>query len=225
MVRTRRNLYIDGITYGGVNQKVSAAEPGDGSLSFTMAGTVASTITIAASNANPVENVSNTAITATAGNHLVFIGGTGDTVTLTGGTETVQAFQGDNTITTGSQNDTVQIAGSGNVVNAGAGQNTIDDSGSGNTIILPAAQNGDDTIYGYVIPDGDTFDLRTLLAATKWNGSQSTMGNFIRMSTSGSNAVISVTPTGAVSGGSYAVATLEGSGAVSLTTLLAHAIT
>ncbi|HUB14398.1 MAG TPA: family 16 glycosylhydrolase [Acetobacteraceae bacterium] len=183
------------------------------------------TIAVAASNANPVELVSNAMITATAGSHMLFVGGTGNMVTLTGGTETVQAFAGHNTVTTGGNNDTIQIAGAGNVVNAGAGGNTIDDSGSDNTIVLPPARQGDDTIYGYVMQDGDTFDLRALLAATNWNGTQATLGEFIGIATSGGNAVISVTPTGEASGGTYAVATLEGSGPVSLQSLLAHAMT
>ncbi len=79
-------------------------------------------VAIAASNASPVENVSNSVITATSGTHAISVGGSGDTVTATGGTETVQANLGNNTITTGTGNDTLRFAGSNNVINAGGGQ-------------------------------------------------------------------------------------------------------
>jgi hypothetical protein len=182
-------------------------------------------IAIAASNASPVITVNNATITANAGNHAIFIGGSGDVLTALGGTETVTANAGGNTITTGTGNDVIHIAGSGNMVNAGSGQNQIYDSGSGNTIVLPQAGQGNDSIYGAVLQDHDTLDLRALLAATKWNGSTATIGNFVHDTTvNASNTVISVTPSGMVGGMSYNVATLEGAGAVSLSSMLAHAL-
>jgi len=187
------------------------------------AGGGANAINIAANNADPLEIVNNAAITATAGDHMLFIGGTGNTVTLSGGTDTVQAFQGGNTITTTGGNDTVQIAGSGNVVNATGGSVTIDDSGNGNTIALPGAGSGYDDIFGYVLQNGDTLDLSNALAATTWNGTEGTLGNYLSVSTSNNSAVISLSPTG--SGGGSAIATLQQSGPETLAGLLQHAIT
>jgi hypothetical protein len=182
-------------------------------------------VKIAASDASPVITVSNATVDATAGNHSIFIGGTGDAISAIGGTETVMAFLGDNAITTGAGNDTIRIAGSGNVVNAGAGSNQIDDSGSDNTIVLPQAGQGDDAIYGYVLQNQDTLDLRPLLAATDWNGSAATIGKFLQTGAPGGvNTVISVTPSGMAGAASHAVATLYGSGPVSLSTLLAHSL-
>ena len=216
------------VTVTGSGSSTSSSTSGSTtSGTATTAGTgttqPANTITIAADDAAPAENVSNTVITATAGDHMLFIGGTGDTATLTGGTETVQAFQGNNTITTGAGNDTIQISGSGNVVNAGGGNNTIDDSGTGNTIVLPGAGAGNDHIYGYVLQNGDTLDLRAALASTKWNGTERTLGNYLSVATINNNAVISLSPSGSRAGS--AIATLQGTGAVTLTTLLQHAIT
>lgn len=189
------------------------------------AAPAAQATTIAASDASPVITASSATIDATAGNHSIFIGGTGDTISATGGTETVMAFLGGNAITTGAGNDTIRIAGSGNVVNAGAGSNQIDDSGSDNTIVLPQAGQGDDAIYGYVLQNQDTLDLRSLLAATDWNGSAATIGKFLQTGAPGGvNTVISVTPTGMAGAASHAVATLYGSGPVSLSTLLAHSL-
>jgi hypothetical protein len=44
-------------------------------------------------------------------------------------------------------------------------------------------------------------------------------------SANGSDAILTVTPAGVAGGASYNVATLHGSGAVSLATVLAHSIT
>jgi hypothetical protein len=196
-----------------------------GGSSSSSGGTTTSTISIAPSNADPVENVSNAAITASAGDHLIFIGGTGNTLTATGGTETVQAFQGGNTITTGAGNDKIYFSGSNNVVNAGAGNNALYDSGTNNTIVLPAANQGYDDIYGYMMTNGDKFDMRGLLASTSWNGDLATIGNYVAVTPSGTGSVIQVDPSGVAGGASYVAATLEAAGPVSLSTLLAHAIT
>ena len=82
-----------------------------------------------------------------------------------------------------------------------------------------------DDIYGYVLLNGDTLDFRSMLAGTKWNQSSATLGNYLKVSTpNGSDAVISVTPTGVAGGASYNVATLHGSGPVNFATLLAHSV-
>jgi hypothetical protein len=182
-------------------------------------------ISIASDDAAPVENVSNAVISATAGDHMIFIGGTGNTLTATGGTETVKAFQGGNTITTGEGNDKIYYAGSGNVIDAGGGTNTLYDSGSNNTIVLPGADQGTDNIYGYMMSNGDKLDLRGLLGSTSWDGAANTLGNYLSVSQSGNNAVIHVDPSGVSGGASYVAATLEEAGAVSLSTLLSHSMT
>ena len=181
-------------------------------------------VTIAANDANPVETVSNAVINATAGDHMIFINGTGNTLTATGGTETVTAAQGGNTITTGAGNDSISFGGSNNVIDAGAGNNTLTDTGTNNTIVLPGAGHGSDTIAGPVLTNGDTFDLRTLLAQTQWGGDLTSIGSYLHVGSSSAGAVISVTPSG-VAGGSYDVATLTGSAAPTLAGLLQHAIT
>jgi serralysin len=181
------------------------------------------TVTIAASNADPVELVSNTIISATSGNHMFFIGGSGDTITATGGTETVQAFEGTNSITTGAGNDTSSFGGTGNTINAGGGSNTLNDSGSDNTIVMPGAGQGFDNIFGYVLANGDTLDFRAALAETSWTGSASTLGNYLHIAESGANALISLSTTSG--GGATQIADLEGAGQMSLSGLLAHSLT
>ena len=178
-----------------------------------------STITLAPTDANPVVLDSNVTIVATAGNHMLFIGGTHDVATLTGGTETVQAYQGNNTITTGAGNDTIRIAGSGNVIDAGSGTNRIEDSGSGNTLVMPA--KGRDDVFGYVIQNGDTIDFRAALKATGWNGQATTLANFLHVKMSGNDAIITISAT--ASGATVGTMDLHDSGILSLSGLLAHA--
>jgi serralysin len=178
------------------------------------------TITIARSDANPVVLASNATIIATAGNHMLFLGGTHDIVTLTGGTETVQAYQGFNTITTGTGNDTIRIGGSGNVIDAGSGSNRIEDSGSGNTLVMPG--KGRDDVYGYVIQNGDTIDFRAALKGTNWNGQQSTLGNYLHVAMNGNDAVITVST--AANGTRVGAMDLHDSGKLTLSTLLAHSV-
>jgi len=183
------------------------------------------TISIAPNAANVTENVSGAVITASSGNHMIFIGGSGNILTATGGSENIQAFLGGNTITTGAGNDTIRFGSDGNTIDAGAGSNTLQDSGSNNTIVLPAANQGFDDIFGFVMMNGDHFDLRPALAATNWNGNSDTLGNFVKVTSSGNSAVISIDATGVAGGATVAIAKLEGSGAQSLSTLLTHAIT
>jgi hypothetical protein len=88
---------------------------------------------------------------------------------------------------------------------------------------MPGAGQGFDNVLGYVLQNGDTLDFRAALAATSWTGTQATIGNYLQVTTSGANAIISMSNT---SGGSATqIADLEGAGQVSLTSLLAHSIT
>ena len=179
------------------------------------------TITIASTDTNTVVLDSNVAIVAASGDHWLFIGGTHDVAILTGGTETVQAYQGYNSITTGDRNDTIRIGGSGNMVDAGSGSNTIEDSGSANTLVMPG--KGLDDVFGYVLQNGDTIDLRPALKGTAWNGQQSTLGSFRHVSMSSNDAIITVSTT--ANGAAVGTMDLHDSGSLSMDGLLAHSIT
>ena len=98
--------------------------------------------------------------------------------------------------------------------------------GTGNTFALPKS-GGTYNLFGYVLQNSDLLDLRPLLAATSWNGAQATLANFLNTTASpdGANTMLVVTPTGAATGASYTAATFNGSGTVSLTTLLSHSLT
>ena len=160
-----------------------------------------------------VATVNGGTVAAGNGDNNVFLASTGNTVTLGNGNNTVQGYNGGNSITSGAGNDSIRIAGSGNTIDAGGGANTIADSGSNNTIILNAG--GTDDIWGYVLQQGDTLDLRPALTAAGYNGDPSTIGAMVQTATVNNSAVISV--------GGSAVATLEGSGPLSQASLLQHA--
>lgn len=202
-----------------------ASSPADETRSIPITITPADPpgVAIAASDAYPLELVSNSVITAASGNHMIFIGGTGDTLTATGGTETVQAFQGHNTITTSGGNDTISFAGSGNVIDAGGGSNVLEDSGSGSTIVMPGAGQGMDDIFGYVLQNGDVLDFRAALAATQWDGSAATLGAYLQVGAAGNDAIISLSTT--AGGAAVQIADLRDSGPVGLAGVLAHALT
>ena len=217
---TDRNLYVDGVTFNGTAVPGATAtllSAGPQSLAFTGRPTV----TIAPTDTNPVVNLSHVDIVATSGNHSLFIGGSFDTARLTGGTEGVLAFQGHNTIVTGAGNDTVRIAGTGSVVNAGGGTNHIEDSGGSNQIVMPAI-GGFDDVFGYVLLNADTLDFRPALSKTAWDGSNATLGSFLRVTMAGADATIAMAPT---AGGAFTgVATLHASGNLDLAGLLTHSI-
>ena len=179
------------------------------------------TVTISAKQASVVVNDSNATILATAGNHMLFMGGTHSAAFLTGGAETVQADQGYNTVTTGGSSDTIRFAGTGNTINAGAGHNYLYDSGSLNTIVLNIT--GVDDIYGTVMTNGDALDITAALKATNWDGIISDVGKFVHVTnTSAGDSIISVSKT---AGGAFCkVADLHGVGPQTLTTLLEHSV-
>ncbi len=93
------------------------------------------------------------------------------------------------------------------------------------TIVLPYPGQGFADIFGPVIGNGNLLDFRPALADTLWNGTSATLAQFVQLSTSATSTVISISPSGSAGGASYQVAKLEGSGAVSLSTVLTHALT
>jgi hypothetical protein len=115
------------------------------------------------------------------------------------------------------------VNGSNDLVSLSGGTNTITDTGTGNAYILPAAGQGTATFASDILNTGDTLDLKNALAATNWNGSASTLANYLTVADTSSGATVSVAAT---SGGSATpVATINGASSLNLSTLLAHSIT
>jgi hypothetical protein len=156
------------------------------------------------------------------GNFAVTAGGTGDAITLGNGTDLVTGMQGLAKITTGSGNDTVVLAGYGSTVNAGGGTNNITGGLGNDTFFMPAAGSGIDTISHFSLTNGDILNLASALAATTWNFQSSTLGNYLKVSESGGNALIGIASTG--TGAGTTIADLVGVSNLTLATLLPHTV-
>ena len=168
-------------------------------------------------------NLSTTVINSGASAGVLLIGGSNGVIVATGASETVLLSGNNDQITTGAGNDLFRISGTGAVIDAGSGNNVIHDFAAGNRFILPAAGQGFDDIYGNLLHNSDLLDFRSLLASTTWNG-QPDLSPWLHVRASGSDAIISVTPSGIASDAATDVATLHGVGPITLGTLLQHAV-
>jgi Ca2+-binding RTX toxin-like protein len=154
----------------------------------------------------------------------MYTNGTRNTLSGGIGEDTIRAFAGGNRLNGGGGNDTIYFGGAGNVVYTGYGADVLHNSGTNGRIVFDKAGIGVTDIYGYVLRNGDTLDLRTTLANTRWNGDTSTLANFIKISTVSNDAVISINPTGVAGATTHKLAVLQDAGNVSLSTLLAHSM-
>ncbi len=182
----------------------------------------------------------NETISGGNGNFVVLAGGSDDEITLGNGTNyvfasptgvtnpslptgsTVPAEQGAATVTSGSGNDTIMLGGYGNIVNAGGGMNFIGGGIGRDTFFLPAAGAGVDTITGFSLTNSDVLNLAAALTAADWNNNMSTLGNYLKVSESGGNAIIAIATHG--SGSGVTVAQLNGVSSLTLSTLQQHAV-
>jgi hypothetical protein len=163
-------------------------------------------------------------ITATGGTNTMYTNGTRNVLTGGTGAEKIQAFAGGNTLKGGGGNDIISFSGSGNVIYTGDDSDVLNSSGTNSRIVFGKAGEGVTDIYGYVLKNGDTLDLRTTLDNTSWNGDTTKLANFIKISTVNNDAVISINATGVAGATTHKLAVLHDAGAVTLSTLLAHSL-
>jgi len=108
------------------------------------------------------------------------------------------------------------------VVYGGAGNNTINlGSNTAQTRIM-LQQGGVDQINGFNLHNGDVLDFSTLLAETRVSlADLNSLGTYLQVSASGTNATLSYNPAGLAAGGGAAVAVLHGVGTgITLGTLI-----
>ena len=115
------------------------------------------------------------------------------------------------------------ISGAGDVIGLTGGANTITDTGHGNTYMIPAAGKGTDTFTNNILGIGDTLDLKPALGATNWNGSTSTLSNYMTVTDSAQGATLAIAPTSGGTG--VTIARFSGATTLTLPSLLSHAIT
>ena len=183
-------------------------------------------ITVNSGDTVGFSNGGNTLSMNSGGSSTIYVGvGDSNTITVGAGNDTIYAFGSHNSITLGFGNDTLTFAGSNNTILLGAGNATLNDSGSGNTIVLNGASQGVASIYGYVLQDGETFDLSKVLAQTNWNHDLASIGNYIKVSSNSYESTISVDQSGQPGGVTQTVAVLHGEGYLNLNGLLSHSVT
>ena len=207
-------------TVTGAPGGFSLVRLGNGNATVTLGG---GSNTIVAGNGNATIMGSpggHTSVTLGNGNATVNIGGTGDIIRLGNGGNQVFGTQGMAFIVSGSGNDTISVGGAGNTIDAGGGKNTIFGGSGGDTFVLPAAGSGFDTISGFTLTNNDLLDIRAALAATAWNGATATLGNYLKVASNGGATSLAIAPSG--SGGGTGIASLVGTGTLSLADLLAH---
>jgi plastocyanin len=145
-----------------------------------------------------------TSVTTTA---LNYINGSGLGASLlfgTSGADVINAFGSFNTIYGNGGNDYINAT-----------------SGGYNTFVLPAAGSGFETISGFSEGNGDIINLLTPLQAAGWNVLQP-VGNYLKVTNSGSTTTLSIAAGG--SGSGVALAVLTGAGGYALPDLQSHLV-
>jgi parallel beta-helix repeat protein len=117
----------------------------------------------------------------------------------------------------------VMITGTGDVISLTGGNNTVTENGNGNLLGLPAAGQGSDTFTNNIFYQGDDLDLTAALAATDWNGSASTLPQYLSLTPNSTGETLSISPTAGGTG--VAIANIGGNFNGSLDFLLAHSHT
>jgi hypothetical protein len=163
-------------------------------------------------------------ITATAGTNTMYTNGTRNHLNGGTGVERIQAFAGGNVLNGGGGNDTVYFGGSNNVIYTGDDADVLHSSGTNSRIVFGKAGEGVTDIYGYVLKNGDTLDLRTTLAATTWTKDVTKLSDYLKITMSGNTAVLSVDTDGTGAGAAQTLAMFRDSGNVTLSTLLTKSL-
>jgi hypothetical protein len=227
----------DTVTVSGANNTITVGTgtdhitAGNGGNETVVAGNGTNTISTGGANDSiTVGNGTNTiaatgadaTIVAGNGNDTIVGTGQGDNITVGTGNDSIQVTVGLAMFKAGLGTDTIKFAGSGSLIVNQGGTDTLTDTGTNNTLVLPLAGHGLDTTIGSVLTNGDTFDLRSALAATGWDQQLSDLGNYLTLGTSGSNTLVQIS---AASGGTpFTVAILDGEGSVTLSSFISHAL-
>jgi beta-glucanase (GH16 family) len=148
--------------------------------------------------------------------HGTYSGGLATTPPTTPSGSATSATVGQSQISNGATSGTTMqlIKGAGAGVSSSSGQQTY---------VIPAAGNGVEAFTSNILAMGDTLNLTTALAATNWNGSASTLSNYLKVTDSTHAATLSLSATSGGSG--VVIATIDGATTATLSSLLAHSIT
>ncbi|WP_095089985.1 calcium-binding protein [Mesorhizobium sophorae] len=125
------------------------------------------------------------------------------------GADNLHAGTSDSQIYGGNGNDALYGQSGNDFFSGGDGSDTITGNSGADTIAFYSGETGSDTVYGFSTSQGDKIDLHDLL--TGYDPLTSAITDFVHVTASGSNAIVSVDANGATGGASFTqIATLSG---------------
>jgi plastocyanin len=198
----------DNTVLGGDGKNIVTGAPGgnscislgNGSDSVTLGGS-GNCVTVGNGTATiSLTGGGSQSVTVGNGNSVIQLAGSNDIVVLGNGSNSVSGSQGMAFITTGTGTNTIAIGGYSNTIDAVGGRDTISGGLGLDTYQLSTAGHGFATISGFTETNGDLLDLRAALGATSWNGAQSTLANFLKVTAGGGNTYVAIAQNGAGSG-------------------------
>ena len=217
---------------------------GGGTNTIAVGGTY-DTVHILGGTGNSVVDGSGYAtVTVEGGSNTINLQGTNNTITLHAGTNTANVSGAYSSVQGGSGADTIWIGGNNSTATAGtgtefitsashystislaAGTDTYIENGGNNTLVLPPASGTTAQIVGNVVADSDKFDLTAALSTTTWNGSMSTLSNYLSVGSAayGTASTIFIDPDGTGTAAAHEVAYLKNSGGLTYAALVADSI-
>ena len=217
------------ITVGGGTNLISAGGAEDiilvkgGSGNQVVATGGAATITIEAGTNSVVAQGANNLITTLTGTNDIATNGDDNVITLGSGHDAVWAGGNHNKIIAGSGTAKITSVGQHDTIDLTHGSSTLIAQGSNTTLILAASGLTPAQIFGNVTASGDTFDLRTTLAATNWDGRQNTLAKYLSVSSVGDTSIIAIDTDGAGPDPAAAISVLNNVSGLTYAGLLTHA--
>lgn len=132
-----------------------------------------------------------------------------DTIYGYGGNDQLYGGSGATTIYGGDGTDDLH-AGSGNTtLEGGDGADSLHGGSGADTFVFTAGESGSDTVYSFNSAQGDKIDVHDVLVG--YDPLTSAITDFVHITASGSNAILSVDANGATGGASFTqIATLSG---------------
>ncbi len=163
----------------------------------------------------------NSTVTTGSGSNTINAQGYNNSITTGAGTSFINAGLGNSFVNTGAGDDTVFFDGYSNVLIGGLGHDVIS-GGQGNIYqVNGVGHNGRMDILDFSLNNGDVLDVSDILQKSDWNGSENSLGSYLKVSEVGGNTVVEIDLSGQHSN-FLTVATLFNAGASSLGDLQAH---
>ena len=209
------------ITVGGTYDTVHILG-GTGNIVVSTAGLA--TITIEGGSNTLTLNGTNNTVALHAGTNTVTVSGASSSVQGGSGADTIRITGNNSIVTAGTGTESITLTGSNSTINLTAGTDSYVETGSSNILVLPPAGGTAAQIHGNVVADGDKFDLTAALSATTWNGSMSTLANYLSVRDTGAVSIISIDPDGTGLAAAHEIAVLNTSANLSYATLVADAV-